>query len=295
MDRFKGVFCALWTPTDDKGAILWEELERHLSFVLGTGVTGIMALGSTGEFLHLDIAARKALLQRIVRACQSRGRQVIANVSDVQIRNVVELARHAKDLGADCVAVLPPWFFPMEQRDLAEFFIEVARGSGAPLALYNFPEVTGKKIQLETIERVASKVPVAAVKQSGAEFEYHRDLLKLGQEMGFPVLTGSDTRLAEALELGCTGTVSGLANAIPEILNEIFENSGKGVASKELTARVNDLARRIAPLQFPLNVKATVEARGFASGAPKMPISGETREVYRGVVAELTDWFAKKL
>src|SRR6185295_19307645 len=104
-------------------------LESNLSFVLDGGVQGIMALGSTGEFVHLRLEQRKALIERIIQVCKARGRKVIANVSDVQIRDVVDLARHAKSAGADCIALLPPWFYPMEQRDIAAFFIEAAQKS----------------------------------------------------------------------------------------------------------------------------------------------------------------------
>src|SRR4051812_16841068 len=120
MERFEGIYCALWTPTDQNGDILWQPFEKHLAFVLGTPVKGIMALGSTGEFVHLTLTKRKQLLDRITAQCKARGRAVIANVSDIQIRNVMELARHAKEAGADCVSVLPPWYYAMEQRDLAE-------------------------------------------------------------------------------------------------------------------------------------------------------------------------------
>src|SRR5215510_4908290 len=126
MESLHGIFCALWTPTDKRGKILWDAVDRHLAFLVESGIHGIMALGSTGEFIHLTIRQRKELLERVVYACRKRGLSVIANVSDVQIRNVVELACHARSNGVACFSVLPPWFLPLEQRDLAEFFIEVA-------------------------------------------------------------------------------------------------------------------------------------------------------------------------
>jgi 4-hydroxy-tetrahydrodipicolinate synthase len=283
MVRLEGIYCALWTPTDANGNILWQVFEKHLTFVLGTPVSGIMALGSTGEFVHLTLTQRKQILERVATECKARGRGLIANVSDIQIRNVIDLARHAKQVGVTCVSVLAPWYYAFEQRDLAEFFIEVALASEAPLALYNYPEVTGKKIELETIEKVARRVKLVAVKQSGADFAYHKDLLKLGEQLGFVVMSGSDTQLEEILGLGCTGSVSGLANAIPEILCEIYENFRKGQTSPRQTAFVTELSRRINRVLFPFNVKAAIAARGFESGSPKMPVSSETMATYEQV------------
>jgi 4-hydroxy-tetrahydrodipicolinate synthase len=175
----------------------------------------------------------------------------------------------------------------VEQRDLAEFFIEVALTSEAPLALYNYPEVTGKKIELETIEKVARRANLVAVKQSGGDFAYHKDLLKLGQQHGFVVMSGSDTRLEDILGLGCTGSVSGLANAIPEALCEIYENFLKNQNSPTQTSFVSELSRRINPVLFPFNVKAAIAARGFETGVPKMPVSSETMATYERVLGQV--------
>jgi dihydrodipicolinate synthase/N-acetylneuraminate lyase len=291
IEQLQGIYCALWTPTDMDGHVLWPELEKHLSFVLDRPVAGIMALGSTGEFVHFSLSQRQELLEKIIARCKARGRQVIANVSDVQVRNAIALARSAKSLGADCIAVLPPWFFPLERRDLAEFFIAVARPSDLPLMLYNFPEVSGKKIELETIRLVAKNTKLVAVKQSGADFSYHHELVRLGRELGFAVLTGADTRLEEALQLGCSGTVCGLANSVPGVLAEIFNSFKRGQRSPEKTAFMTELARRMAPLLFPLNVKATIEALGFETGASKMPVSAETAGIYERVVHDLKAHF----
>jgi dihydrodipicolinate synthase/N-acetylneuraminate lyase len=292
MERVDGLFCALWTPTDQDGEVLWEALDQHLDAVTNSGIQGIMALGSTGEFVHLTPERRKELLGRILFACHKRGMRLIANVSDVQIRNVIDLARCARNAGADYFSVLPPWFFPLEQRDLAEFFVQVSRAAEVPLILYNFPEVAGKKIELETIRSVARRTRVLAIKQSGADFQYHHDLVELGRELGFVVLTGADTRLEETLRFGCAGAISGLANAVPEIFARIWNNFKAGVESPAETALVADLARRIAPLSFPLNVKATIAARGFDTGASKFAISPQTQAIYDGVVDDLRTWFA---
>jgi len=289
MEKLAGVFCAFWTPSDDRGEILWPAFERNLEFVLRAGVHGIMALGSTGEFPQLSPAQRKAALEKIIAACRRHGnRPVIANVSDVSHRQAIDLARHAKASGAAMAAVLPPWFFPIEQRDLAEFFIAIGRAADLPLGLYNFPEVARAKIELPTIEAVARQVRVAAVKQSGAEFSYHQPLLELGRRLGFSVLTGADTRFAEALALGCAGTVSGLANAVPEPLVSIFHHFQAGRDSSAETRLVSAVESGMAPLFFPWNVKAAIAARGLETGEPKNPASPETWETYRRTVSQLS-------
>jgi 4-hydroxy-tetrahydrodipicolinate synthase len=216
---------------------------------------------------------------------------VIANVSDPQHRRAIDLVVHAAESGAAVAAVLPPWYYAMEDRDIAEFFATIGRASNLPLMLYNYPEMTGKKISLETIRRVAGAVPVVAVKQSGAEFGYHNELLRLGQELGFVVLSGADTRFEEVLKLGCTGTISGLANAAPQALHTIYENFRLGTSSPAESRLIASIAHAIRDLAFPLNVQAAIAGRGFETGVPKNPISKKTQEAYDLAVSKIREIF----
>lgn len=299
MQELAGVFCAFWTPTDIAGEVMWKTFDENLDFVLRSGVHGIMALGSTAEFPHFEAAARRQILERIAAACAARGgRPIIANASHVNSRVAADLARHARDCGATAASLLPPWFYAAPQRDVAQFFIRVARQSDMPLALYNYPEVTGKKIEIETIRKVCEAVPVRLVKQSGGDFEYHNELLALGRELGFAVMTGADTRLPEALRLGCTGTVSGLANVVPDVLCTIYEACQRREDTSGAAGFMTQIAETMAPLHFPLNVKAAMTARELETGELKNPIARETEVIYRGVLAALrhlySDYFGDK-
>jgi len=72
----KGILAALWLPTDAAGNLLRSELARNLAFLKIQGIYGVLALGSTGEFPRFDLEQRKRALA------------VIANVSDIQLRDV---------------------------------------------------------------------------------------------------------------------------------------------------------------------------------------------------------------
>ena len=248
-----------------------------------------MALGSTAEFPHLTPQQRNEVLLRIARSALP----VIANVSDVSHRVAIELALQAKDAGAVAIATLPPWFFPISQADLAEFFITIGKHSGLPLVLYNFPEVTGKKIEVETIRRVVDEVRVLAVKQSGGDFGYHHELLRLAQRHSFSVLSGADNRLGECLAMGCSGTVSGLANAVPEVLVKIYQRAQKGEKSERESELMTQLGEKMISIEFPHNVRAAIAARGFETGEPKNPVSQETGRKYQHLLGGLKVLYEK--
>jgi len=290
-NRLAGIFPAIWTPTDSAGNLLVSELRANLEFLKRQDVHGFMALGSTGEFPLLEISTRRRVLEEILGAADEL--PVMANISDIRPAVVADLGRLARTLGAAAVAVLPPYFFRLAQVDLIEFFVRAAEAAKLPLALYNFPERTGIRIELETIAAVADRVPVVAVKQSGAEFEYHASLVALAREKSFVVFTGSDTRLAEAMRLGVRGCITGMGNATADLLTEIFsaEESNDGPAGEQATARMSKLGQLMDRLEFPLNVAALMEARGLAVGEPKSVVSAPTRRRYAETTVEFRRWF----
>lgn len=291
--KWEGVFCALWTPLDPRGRLRQETLDANLKFLRDSRVRGLLPLGSTGEFLQLDVAARTEFLEKVVS--RAGGLSVIANISDIRPGVVAKLGQFAKTVGAGAVAVLPPYFYPVAQSDLIEFFVRAGEAARLPLFLYNFPERTGNRIALETVSAVADRIPLAGVKQSGADFDYHRALVQLGREKNFVVFTGSDTRLPEAMAMGVIGCVSGLANAVGDLVVEIYEgirsSNPEGAAVSQ--ERMQALGQKIDQLEFPLNVAAAMEARGFSPGHPKSIVSPATQRRYQNLVEELKGLFRK--
>jgi 4-hydroxy-tetrahydrodipicolinate synthase len=159
--------------------------------------------------------------------------------------------------------------------------------------LYNFPELTGKRIDLPTIAAFAERAPMCAIKQSGGEFAYHRDLIALGREKGFVVMSGADTRLPDVFALGGAGCIGGLVNIVPELMiaiDRICRQRQPGDHTRAAAAMV-EVGRIIEQLTFPLNVAAGLEARGFKPGVPKTIVSEESKRLYAKIVAELVAHF----
>ncbi len=270
----RGVVAALWTPTDAAGRLIETALADHLSFLGSAKVHGVLALGSTGEFVHLAEADRIHLLHKAVEL--GGGLPVLANVSDVSPAVACRIAKAAADAGCAGIAVLPPWYFPLSQDDQLEFFLRVADAADLPVCLYNFPERTGNRIALGTIAAFGARARLVAVKQSGAEWSYHQELIALGREKDFSVFTGAETRFAEALALGCSGCISGLANVLPEALVEVFAASVSGADPSVPMSLLQRAGALCGSVNFPLDVAAAMRARGFEAGEPKQAISAET-------------------
>ena len=289
-----GIYSAQWTPTDAFGRLDRASLATHLEFERRAGISGVLALGSTGQFPHFTGEERETALAAIAELAAPL--PVIANVSDIRPRAAIDLGRHAKSLGVAAVAVMPPMFFPVSQADMLAYFLHVSDAVGLPVMLYNFPELAGKRIEPATIAAFADRAPMVAIKQSGGQFGYHRDLIALGREKDFVVMSGADTRLPEAFALGAAGCIGGLVNVVPEVMvriDRVCRQSEPGDVA-EATTTMEEVGRIIDRLTFPLNVAEALEARGFEPGVPKSVVSADSRARYEKIVSELTALFARR-
>jgi 4-hydroxy-tetrahydrodipicolinate synthase len=286
-----GIFSAQWIPTDASGQVDRTSLATHIAFQRRHGISGLLALGSTGEFPHFDLEQRKQVLATVAEIAAPL--PVIANVTDIRPRAAIELGRLAKSLGLPAIALMPPVFFPISPADMLAYFLHVSDAVGLPVMLYNFPELTGKRIELPTIAAFAERAPMCAIKQSGSEFAYHRELFALGREKKFVVMSGADTRLPEAFQLGAAGCIGGLVNVVPELmvtLDRVYRQGQSGEGSGAAAA-MKDVGRIVDQLTFPLNVGAGVAARGFSPGVSKMVVSPESQALHAKVVDELVALF----
>jgi 4-hydroxy-tetrahydrodipicolinate synthase len=272
----EGIIAALWTPTDASGALMGDALRSQLEFIRRAGVHALMPLGSTGEFVFLTPERRSEVLAFV--ADNSGGLPLVANVSDLVPGVVAGLGRRARELGYSAVSILPPWYFPVSPADQLEFFLRAADAAKLPVFLYNYPDLTTNKISLETIAAFAERAPLVGVKQSGSEWSYHADLVRLGREKNFVVLTGGDIRLVDAMKLGVAGGVAGTANFCPELLVTIYRSFRAGdLAAAELAqARLAGLIRIMEEAPFPLSIAVAMKARGRDPGEPKQIVSAET-------------------
>ena len=269
----QGIFAALWLPTDSEGNLQKAGLARNLDFMKRQGINGVLALGSTGEFPQLSVEQRKRALAAVAELAAPL--PVIANISDIRPGAVATLGRFARDLGLPAVAIMPPGFFPSTQDDLLAHFIHAADASGLPTFLYNFPELTGTRVNIKTVAAFADRADMAGIKQSGGEFDYHKELIALGRAKNFCVFSGSDTRLPEVLALGAVGCIGGLANIVPDLMVHLYRVCREGAAGSVSPAfeRLREVGALVDRLTFPLNVAAGMEARGLEPGAPKAIVS----------------------
>jgi 4-hydroxy-tetrahydrodipicolinate synthase len=227
--RFTGLFAAMVTPfTDDAAAVSEPRLRAYCDFLIASGVDGLFAFGTTGEW-PLCTEAERAFGTRIIVE-RARGRvPVIIHAGAHDTEQAIRLAAGAREAGADAVSLITPPFFPLDDDALLDHFTAVARAvHGFPVFLYNIPEYTGNDISPELLRRVAMKADnVIGLKYSGNRLELFREYRR-STGTGFCLFYGDDSFALPGLREGADGLVSGNASARPELLVELYAAFKKG-------------------------------------------------------------------
>jgi dihydrodipicolinate synthase/N-acetylneuraminate lyase len=207
----RGTLAAAITPLRDGGAALDEDaFAPYVDFLVDGGLDGMLALGTTGEGILLSTEERESAADAFVGAAAGRF-QVAVHCGAQTTADTVELARHARDVGADAVAVIGPPYYAYDDEALYRHFAAAAEAAApTPFYLYEFKARAGYSIPLSVIERLGDRV--AGLKVSNRPFEEVEPYMIEGLDL----FIGAEALVDEGLERGAAGSVSGLAAAFPE-------------------------------------------------------------------------------
>lgn len=223
---FTGAGTALVTPFTPAGEIAWEELEKLVEFQLEGGIDAIIACGTTGEAATMTAEEHLRVVDFIIKKVNGRV-PVIAGTGSNDTAFCVELSQEAKQLGADGLLLVTPYYNKTSQKGLVESFDYIADTVKMPCILYNVPSRTGCNIQIETYCELAKNPYVVAVKEaSGNAALAARIVAQCGDSL--TVYSGEDNMTLSLMALGGKGVISVFSNALPRQMHDLAAAMLKG-------------------------------------------------------------------
>jgi 1-pyrroline-4-hydroxy-2-carboxylate deaminase len=229
--NWKGVMPAVTTPFNQDLGVDHRFLAEHCRWLLDNGCTGIVALGSLGEGATLSVAEKQDILRTCVKAAEGRG-PVVASMSALTTSEAVALAKAATDLGCDGLMVLPPYVYKGDWREMKTHVAAVFGATPLSCMLYNNPVAYGTDFLPEQIEELAAEQEnFEAVKESSTDARRVSAIRAL-LDHRLEISVGVDDAVLEAIGVGATGWVAGLANALPRESVELFNCGINGESDK---------------------------------------------------------------
>jgi 4-hydroxy-2-oxoglutarate aldolase len=248
-----------------------ENLRRYA----GAGLGGIVVAGSTGEAPYLTERERLRLTE-IARAIVRPPELLIVGTGLESTRATLRLSREAIRCGADVILLLTPNYFKsrMDGEAMLRHFRALADELAKPVVMYNIPQFTGIKMTPETIGRLSRHPNVIGLKESSGDLPYVKKILSAVRP-GFKVLIGAPAIFLDGLRAGAAGGVLGPSTFAPEICVALYEafRRRQWALARDLQRRLSLLLQRIGAPFGVAGIKLANELRGFAAGAPRMPLA----------------------
>ena len=219
-----GVTTAMVTLFDDAGELDIAATQRFTDFLIDKGIHCLYPLGTTGEMYRLSVNERKKVAETVIQ--QANGRvPVYIHVGAMSQAEVLELAAHAVEAGADGIGAVTPAYFVANPREITEFYKTLAASvpPDYPVYLYNIPQLAANDLPTSIVADLAERCPnIVGIKYSWADFRRTAEYTRI-RGGDFSVMHGLDALLPAIISLGCDGTVSGVSSAYPEPFVAMYE------------------------------------------------------------------------
>lgn len=293
---FSGTLTALVTPfrpvgTADKGHELeldLESLDNLVQWQLKCGVDGLVVVGTTGEPSTLSASERVTVIKRVLQ--QVKGQvPVVVGAGTNDTKRTIELVRQARELGADGVLVVSPYYNKPNQEGLFQHFAAVARDGGLPTLIYDIPSRTGVEIALDTYRRLISVEGIVGVKVSTDSLS---KIIELSLLVGdrWSILAADCGTTSTVIALGGRGAISATANVIPEEMLAVTRAGLAGDYQRSMAVQKScyPKIKAVFAEPNPCPAKAALAMMGvISSDAVRLPLVSvrpETRQLLASVL-----------
>ncbi len=280
--NWKGVLPAITTGFNSDLSVDHGFMEKHCRWLLDSGCTGIVALGSLGEGATLSFDEKLEVLRTCVNAVRGRG-PVVASISALTTSEAVAQAKAAADLGCDGLMVLPPYVYQGDWREMKTHVAAVFGATPLSCMLYNNPVAYGTDFLPEQIQQLAAEHEnFEAVKESSTDARRVSAIRAL-LDRRLEISVGVDDAVLEAVGVGATGWIAGLANALPRESVDLFNLGVNGESDKafELYRWFLPLLRMDTVTNFVQLIKLVQVEIGIGNACvrpPRLELMGNERE-----------------
>jgi 4-hydroxy-tetrahydrodipicolinate synthase len=292
IDWMRGCATALVTPFTADGAVDEERMRALVERQINSGVRLLVPCGTTGESATMTEEEDSRVIALTIEVGRGRA-HVIAGAGSNSTAAAIEYSQRARDLGADAVLQVAPFYNKPTQEGLYAHFRAIAEAiPETPIMLYNVPGRTSSNIAAQTVLRLAKDCEnIVAIKEASGNLSQIMEILR-ERPADFCVLSGDDAVTLPLIALGAEGIVSVASNEVPDLMSRMTDLAlaGNWNEARELHYRLLPLMEVNFIESSPGPVKAAMTMMGLLEEnfrLPLVPIQEKSRIRIREVIAEL--------
>ncbi len=271
MSIFTGAGVAIITPFTEDNRVNYEKLAELVDMQIKAGTDSIVICGTTGEASTLTDEEHKLCIECACKAAAGRV-PVIAGTGSNDTEYAVWLSKEAKEIGADAILSVTPYYNKASQTGLAKHFLKIADSVDIPMFLYNVPSRTGCNIAVDTYVELSGHKNIVATKEASGNISAIAQIIARCPNLD--VYSGNDDQVFPILALGGKGVISVASHIIPTQMHDICALYFKGEIEKareiyfKYLKLMNDLFIDVNPIP----VKCAMNYMGLEAGPLRLPL-----------------------
>jgi len=271
-EMFRGTFTALVTPFRN-GDVDLAAFEKLIEAQIAAGISGVVAVGTTGESPTLTHEEKEKVIQRTVKVVNGRGK-VLAGTGTNSTRDAIDATKFAEKAGVDGALLVAPYYNKPSQEGLFRHFKAIAEATSLSIMLYNIPGRCSVDIGADTVVRLAESCRnIVAIKEASGSVERVGELRRrLPKE--FTILSGDDSLTLPFMAVGAVGVVSVASNLFPAEVCALVRacESGDFKTAESLHRKMFPLFKDLFIEPNPVPVKTALDWRGAMSAEVRLPL-----------------------
>jgi len=281
-NKFRGVTTALITPFLENGDVDYEGYRANLQHQVKNGINGLLALGTTGETPTLSREEQDKIIKITVEIGKAASVPVMVGVGTNNTATSIQNAQRAKELGANAILVVTPYYNKPTQEGIFQHFTAIHDAADIPLCVYNIKGRTGTNIETPTLKRISELINVFAVKEASGDINQMMQVL--ATIPGLAVISGDDSLTFPLTCLGGQGVISVVSNLFPKQVIKLVNAALEGdiEQARQLHFTLLPMFKGAFVESNPIPIKYAMDQRGLNGGNVRMPlttISEKNKEV----------------
>ena len=241
----------------------------HAESAIKNGLHGVFFFGSTGQSQLISISEKKDLISKT--ATSKFRDQFFIGTGVNSLNDNLDLIRYSMEYGFQTFLIMPPAYYKGNTDEgIYNFYSEIiAKVPKIKIILYNFEKLSGYLFNAEIVKKLVEKFPKQIIGCKDSSYNLFENL-KIPDFKMFP---GSEAKLLNGLELGCSGCISAVTNVTHSLARKVFDDFENKTrqSSNEKLIKVRQTFDRY-PLISALHSFMSVENKNYSYVLPPLTL-----------------------
>ena len=219
MSKINGVYAAGMSIFNKDLSLNIEKTILHAENIIDKGCHGVAIFGSTGQAQLISISEKIKLLNNLSKS-KYKNKFIIGNGLN-SLSETINYIKIALSLNFENFLIMPPAYYKYGDKEVITFYSKIVEAApNSRIILYNFEKLCGYKFSLECVQELVKKFPEQIIGIKDSSYNIYKNL----RLKDFSILPGSETKLVEGLEIGCSGIITATCNVTAELSRKVYDD-----------------------------------------------------------------------